>query len=208
MIALFFEVTPQAGAQDRYLEIAAALRPALEASGGVMFIDRFRSLTRPGVLLSHQIWADEASLVRWRGEGRHQGAQRAGRSDVFADYRLRVGPVVAWRTDAGGIDAAKPSHTPAGTAGGGDRFVLVVRSRGAPFAAPAGPGTEAWQSVYDAVQHAVVAAVPDRTAGETQLAQAVADGAVTAAHLSCIRRDYGMFDRREAPQYFPPAGAG
>ena len=95
MIALFFEVTPKPGQDDRYLEIAAGLKPELERSGGVDFLDRFRSLTRPRTLLSHQLWRDEASLAHWRANGRHYGAQTAGRTAVFEDYRLRVGAVVA-----------------------------------------------------------------------------------------------------------------
>jgi quinol monooxygenase YgiN len=47
----------------QYLDLAAALKPDLEAMSGCLFIDRFRSLTRENLLLSYQIWQDEAALA-------------------------------------------------------------------------------------------------------------------------------------------------
>ncbi len=199
MIALFFEVTPKAGQDDRYLEIAGSLRPELEKSGGVVFLDRFRGLSRPRTLLSHQIWQDEASLARWRANGRHYGAQTAGRTTVFEDYRLRVGPVVAAREAAGTF-----SQSPVGIAYNDpsrrlERYMVVVRSEGRAFASTGG---ETWQSVYDAMRFAYVATVPDQLHGLALLHEAAADTCVSAAQLCLLSRDYGMFDRAEAPQYF------
>jgi heme-degrading monooxygenase HmoA len=94
MIGLFFEVTPLEGHAARYFELAAALRPELERSGGVVFIDRYTSVDRSGVILSHQWWADEESLIRWRAHTQHRAIQRAGREQHFRDYRLRIGPAV------------------------------------------------------------------------------------------------------------------
>ncbi len=200
MIALFFEVTPKPGQDDRYLEIAASLKPELEKSGGVVFLDRFRSLIRPRVLLSHQLWRDEASLAHWRANGRHYGAQTAGRTAVFEDYRLRIGAVVAVKAEdtsiaecAAGIAYNDPAAKP-------ERFMVVVRSTNKPF--PVANG-EIWRSVYTEASYASVAAVPDRQTGLALVQQAAADTCVSAAHLCLLSRDYGMFDRREAPQYFP-----
>ncbi len=201
MIALFFEVTPKPGQQDRYLEIAASLRPELEASGGVTFLDRFRSLSRPATLLSHQIWADEASLTRWRANGCHYRAQVAGRQMVFQDYRLRVAAVTALREADFRINelaVGRPYNDPGRQP---ERWMLVIRSTGRPFAVLA--GAEIWQSVYDAGSFAAVADVSSRAAGRDALAAAAEDSCVSAAHLVLVSRDYGMFDRREAPQYFP-----
>jgi heme-degrading monooxygenase HmoA len=94
MIGLFFEVMPLEGHAQHYFDLAAALRPELERSGGVEFIDRYRSVDRPDVILSHQWWADEEALVRWRQHTQHRAIQRAGREQHFADYRLRIGPEV------------------------------------------------------------------------------------------------------------------
>lgn len=207
MIALFFEVTPRAGQDDRYLEIAAALKPELEASGGCRFLDRFRSLSRPRTMLSHQLWADEASLARWRVNQRHHGAQTAGRNAVLEDYRLRVGAVVAeagpGRTlveHAPGLAYNDPALTP-------ERWMVVVRSTGAPLAEDGSrpwPAREAWRSVYDAGEHAVAGAVCDRGAGLAMIAEAAMRAAVRTALLVLVSRDYGLRDRREAPQWYPP----
>lgn len=94
MIGLFFEVIPLEGHAARYFELAAALRPDLERCGGVLFIDRYTSMERPDVVLSHQWWADEEALIRWRQHGQHRAIQRAGREQHFRDYRIRIGPAV------------------------------------------------------------------------------------------------------------------
>ncbi len=94
MIGLFFEVIPLEGHAERYFELAAVLRPELERSGGVLFIDRYTSMERPGVVLSHQWWADEEALIRWRQHSQHRAIQRAGREQHFRDYRIRIGPAV------------------------------------------------------------------------------------------------------------------
>jgi heme-degrading monooxygenase HmoA len=94
MIGLFFEVIPRDGHAARYFELAAALRPELDRSGGVLFIDRYTSVDRPDVILSHQWWADEAALIRWRQHSQHRVIQRAGREQHFRDYRIRIGPAV------------------------------------------------------------------------------------------------------------------
>jgi heme-degrading monooxygenase HmoA len=94
MIGLFFEVIPREGHAARYFELAAGLKPELERSGGVLFVDRYTSTSRPGVILSHQWWADEESLIRWRQNTQHRAIQRAGREQHFSDYRLRIGPAV------------------------------------------------------------------------------------------------------------------
>ena len=57
MIGLFFEVIPREGHASRYFELAASLKPELERSGGVLFIDRYTSNSRPDVVLSHQWWS-------------------------------------------------------------------------------------------------------------------------------------------------------
>ena len=94
MFAVIFEVTPAAGREQEYLDIAAALRPELEKIDGFVSIERFSSLTTAGKILSLSFWRDEAALIRWRQHEEHHRAQWKGRSGVFADYRLRVAEVV------------------------------------------------------------------------------------------------------------------
>ena len=110
MIGLFFEVMPLEGHAAHYFDLAAALRPELERSGGVLFIDRYISADRPEVVLSHQWWADEESLVRWRQNARHGAIQRAGREQHFRDYRIRIGAAVDPQRAASAVRALWVSY--------------------------------------------------------------------------------------------------
>jgi len=95
MLAVIFEVEPHdAAATARYLDAAAALRPALEGIDGFIAIERFQSLADPRRLLSLSYWRDEDAVRRWRTLDAHRGAQRLGREQVFAGYRLRVAQVL------------------------------------------------------------------------------------------------------------------
>jgi heme-degrading monooxygenase HmoA len=94
MIAVIFEVRPAAGQTDRYLDLAAALRPTLEGVDGFLSVERFRSLSDPGKLLSLSFWRDEAAVQAWRNTPAHRATQAEGRATVFADYRLRIADVV------------------------------------------------------------------------------------------------------------------
>jgi heme-degrading monooxygenase HmoA len=94
MIAVIFEVQSTPAGHGRYLDLAAALRPELDAIDGFVSIERFQSLSRPGKLLSLSFWRHEAALTTWRAHVDHRAAQKEGRDGVFADYRLRVAAVV------------------------------------------------------------------------------------------------------------------
>jgi len=94
MIAVIFEVVPRAGCRDAYLATAGALREHLERIDGFVSVERFESLTQPGKLLSLSFWRDEEAVARWRALDEHRRAQRAGRGELFADYRLRVAGVI------------------------------------------------------------------------------------------------------------------
>lgn len=94
MIAVIFEVEPAEGQQGPYLDMAARMRPLAEQVEGFISVERFQSLTTPGKLLSLSFWEDEAAVERWRQLEAHRGAQKAGRNEMFADYRLRVVSVI------------------------------------------------------------------------------------------------------------------
>ncbi|MGE0769098.1 MAG: antibiotic biosynthesis monooxygenase [Hyphomicrobiaceae bacterium] len=206
MIALFFEVTPKPGQDERYLDIAGGLRPELEASGGVLFLDRYKSHTRPRTLLSHQIWADEASLARWRANRKHYTAQRAGRDSVFEDYRLRVGPVIAEGGEGGGVIPQTEGIAYNDPLLQQERFVIVVRSHTSPVAPT--DASEIFESVYRPKEFAAVGTVTNRQQGYDLLRQVADQASVSAAQLCLISRDYSLLDRREAPQYFPSVAPG
>lgn len=104
MIAVIFEVWPASRQSDRYLDLAAALRPSLETVDGFISVERFSSLSEPGKLLSLSFWRDEAAVSAWRGTDLHRQTQGEGRRGVFSDYRLRVAAVVR---DYGMLDRAE-----------------------------------------------------------------------------------------------------
>lgn len=94
MIAVIFELEPAPGQQAAYLDHAAALRAELEAMPGFISVERFESLSAPGKLLSLSFFADAEAVAAWRNRPAHRAAQKAGRSGVFAGYRLRVAEVL------------------------------------------------------------------------------------------------------------------
>ncbi len=104
MLAVIFEVTPRDGLAPRYFELAAALRPTLERIDGFIAVERFQSVTRPGVYLSLSWWRDEAAIAAWRQTACHRDSQREGREAIFSDYRIRV---VACLRDYGFHDRAQ-----------------------------------------------------------------------------------------------------
>ena len=94
MIAVIFELWPAPGQQATYFELAAQLRPELNAIDGFISIERFESLATPGKYLSLSFWRDEAAAQSWRNCGNHRAAQTQGRASVLANYRLRVASVL------------------------------------------------------------------------------------------------------------------
>ncbi|MEP6607624.1 MAG: antibiotic biosynthesis monooxygenase family protein [Burkholderiaceae bacterium] len=192
-LALLFEVTPKPEAFDEYLAIAAKLRPALDASGGCLFIDRFRCVREPARILSLQIWRDEAALVKWRVDSQHHKAQTLGRTRVFDDYRLRIAQVLHAESSEGEWQPPRlntyndPSARP-------PRYLTIAESRQA-----LGAG-ESYESLYRPGEFATVIDVPAPTTAPKMTEM---PGAFRV-RLCETERDYGMFDRRESPQYYPP----
>lgn len=94
MIAIIFEVYPAEGKKQDYLDYATALRAEVEKITGFISVERFESLTTPGKMLSISVFEDETALSAWRNTEAHRTAQLAGRTSMFADYRLRVAHVI------------------------------------------------------------------------------------------------------------------
>jgi heme-degrading monooxygenase HmoA len=193
MFAVIFEVSPRPEAWDTYLAHAATLRPELIAIEGFIANERYASQTRPGWLVSVSIWRDEKALIRWRTHALHHEIQGKGRSSVFADYHLRVGEIVAdteWTatpprqrldaTEAGRAKALSLTERPL------DRNVTV-------------PDGDVFDSITRPGNGLYLRGWPD-------IAAATAGIAGSQGHHRVVQviRDYGMFARTEAPQYFPP----
>lgn len=199
MQALLFEVEPRAGHEDHYFSHTAALRPLLAEHEGLLFLDRFKSLSRPGIILSHSHWRDEAALAKWRTDAKHQRSQTAGRNQHFKDYRIRISHVlmnhargtgiVEWTHDGGYRD---PGTQP-------PRLLTIIAAEGAAFP----DAGEVFRSVNFEDAYLSVGTVETEEAGTSRITRASQADNVTNAMLASVSRDYGMFDRAEAPQYFP-----
>jgi heme-degrading monooxygenase HmoA len=103
MIAVIFEVVPWEGKRQAYLSIAADLWPSLEEIGVFLSIERFKSLTKLGNILSLSIFRDENAVAAWRSLDKHRDAQRAGRGGIFDSCRL---PIASVFRDYGMVDRA------------------------------------------------------------------------------------------------------
>ena len=94
MIAVIFEVWPKPGHKQRYLDLAAELRPLLDKIDGFISVERFESIYEPGKMLSLSFFRDEAAVNAWRNIEEHRRAQIAGRAEIFSDYRSRIAGVI------------------------------------------------------------------------------------------------------------------
>lgn len=223
MFSVIFEVHPKAERWDDYLDQARMLRPELEQVDGFVDNIRYRSLTRAGWILSLSGWRDEKSVVRWRTRTRHHAAQEKGRGEIFSDYHLRVGEVTqdTRLPDGHVLQEQRLDET---AVGAGTTVTLVDARRSPEWVKGASPqdvatwlglmpgaaGLAGWD-VFDAVltpgDAILLLTWRDQASAETFVRKAaLPDG----ARLRRVRvvRDYGMFDRREAPQYYPDAKGG
>jgi len=218
MFSVLFEVHPKTEKSDAYLGYAKMLKPELEKIDGFIDNVRYRSLTREGWILSLSNWRDEKSLVRWRTLGVHHGIQEKGRNEVFLDYHLRVGQLTHdTRLPSGySLTEQRLDETETGEA----TTVTLINAKQSPewikqkspediaqwlgFNTKA-PGIAAWD-VFDAVLTPgdiilLIAWRGKSTAEAFESSSARRED--TRLRRVRIIRDYGMFDRREAPQFYP-----
>lgn len=223
MFAVIFEVQPRSDRWDVYLGHAKALRPELEKIKGFVDNIRYRSLTRDGWLLSLSGWRDEKALVRWRTHAAHHMAQEMGRSDILSDYHLRIGEIT---NDTGlpsghalqqqRLDETQTGRATSITVIDAQRSADWVKSVNAQQAAEwlglqvDEQSLVSWD-VFDAVltpgDVILLLSWRDRAAAEAfEGRMSLRDGA--RRRRVRVIRDYGMFDRREAPQYYPEIKKG
>jgi heme-degrading monooxygenase HmoA len=218
MFVVIFEVDPKQEQRDAYLGYAGQLKPELEKIDGFIDNERFGSRRRPGWMLSLSTWRDEKSLVRWRSFALHHAVQEKGRFEVFRDYHIRIGEVLADNQVPAG-QVLREQRLDATETGAAKHVVLTERVLGAiPDAAPpaalavelGAPAAErctdplAWDlyaSLYRPGKFALLTSWRDAAAADAW--PAPADRAARHRRIRVIR-DYGMHDRAEAPQYYPP----
>jgi heme-degrading monooxygenase HmoA len=207
MFAVIFEVKPHADRHQEYLDTATALRPLLDEIDGFLSVDRFASRTRPGWLLSLSFWADEAALTAWRVRERHHLAQVNGRERVFADYRIRVAQVIA--DDEPGVAPRRPArrsayNDPALRKPGYMGFLEAMSD-------PADADAEIMDSLYTTGKVICCRSWGDEAAAMTWRDRMLPDlsggGAAARLRIVEVERDYGLFRRDQAPQYYPAVAA-
>lgn len=185
MHALFFEVRPKPGHLAHYFDHVALLRPVLAKHTGLAFLDRYASLKEADLILSHQLWESEDAIVAWRKDATHRRSQTAGRQVHFADYRIRVGARILHWTGGGvtPLEASDTSH-------------VVALYGTSPVNDPAFDGFE---SVNHKGQFIALATVDGAAVAQALLDLHLGTSGLEEAAVYSIRRDYGQFDRAQAP---------
>lgn len=89
-IIVLFEVSVKSGKMDEYLKMADSLKESLAKAEGFIRSERFSSLASEGKLLSMSVWENEESISKWRNFNTHRIAQKNGRMNDFADYKITV----------------------------------------------------------------------------------------------------------------------
>lgn len=221
MFAVIFEVKPKKERKDDYLALAKTLKPELEKIDGFIDNERFGSQRTEGRILSLSTWRDEKAVIRWRTLGMHHEIQAKGRSEIFEDYHLRVGEITA------------DTHVPEGQKLQGQRFdetgvgrskVATISELGAQDKKPASSNLpadlklpasgmlgvvdqEIFESISNPGKLLLLTSWKDGTAANAWQPATMAGHELRHRQVRIIR-DYGMLDRREAPQFYPPIGEG
>jgi heme-degrading monooxygenase HmoA len=221
MFAVVFQVHPaNAQKKEEYLGFAKHLKPLLEAIDGFIDNERFGSKRNEGWVLSLSTWRDEKAVVRWRTVGEHHRIQGEGREHVFSDYHLSVceitsdtGPpqgmqVLAQRLDETAVGAGKAltitELTP--PEGGGTLAAhpdLIPGHVGLDTRAAGLVDYDIFESIYNPGKMLLLGFW--RTAADAEAWTPATFAGVAKMRHRRLRnvRDYGMFERREAPQYYP-----
>jgi heme-degrading monooxygenase HmoA len=217
MFSVIFEVRPRPEQWDAYLGNAKMLRPDLEKIDGFVDNIRYRSLTREGWILSLSNWRDEKALVRWRTLARHHEVQEQGRCEILADYHLRVGQLTADTRLPPGCALVEQRLDETQT--GATNTVTMIDAKRPPEGDaqlartdlpewlgldPNANGLGGWD-LFDAVltpgDSILLMSWHDHGAAEEFEKRAKVPQTARVRRVRVVR-DYGMFDRREAPQYY------
>ncbi len=94
MIVVLFEVKPTPEGMQRYLDLAAMLKPMLSELPGFISAERFKSLNEEGKLLSMNVWESEEAIEKWRNTLEHRMSQAEGNSKLFESYKITVCSVI------------------------------------------------------------------------------------------------------------------
>ena len=152
-----------------------------------------QSIDVPDLILSHQYWASEAALVAWRRNQKHRYSQTQGIKKIFANYRIRVGPRIwSWCNKNHSIELPwdQNSFTNCILTLRKSRDVLVNIDDASVTL------TSRYVSLTAEGQELITYACDSLT--EVLLSKIFQSGA-ERADLFLTERDYGLFDRSDAP---------
>ena len=108
-ILVLFEVKPAKAGMQKYLDLAAMLKPMLAGFEGFIRSERFSSLNEDGKLLSMNVWTDETAVERWRNVMQHRMSQKEGREKLFESYKITVCSEIRSYTDTERAQAPQDS---------------------------------------------------------------------------------------------------
>lgn len=94
MIVVVFEFTPKPGAEARYFDLAAGLKPLVEGVDGFISVERAKSVTHEGKFISVSFWRDRDAVETWHAVQQHRKAQALGNKEIFSDYRITVAETI------------------------------------------------------------------------------------------------------------------
>jgi len=209
MFAVIFEVQPKSDRWDQYLNLAGQLRPELERIDGFIDNERYRSRRTEGRVLSLSTWADEKAVIRWRTHAMHHGVQEKGREEVFEDYHLRVGEITD-DTDIPTGHTLTQSRFDT-TEFGHAKVVSIIEPLAGTL--PDSLHLHGREGLHDAelfegitTPGKMLLLVSWRTAAAADSwspPASLPSGARVRHRRVRVIRDYGLADRREAPQFYP-----
>jgi heme-degrading monooxygenase HmoA len=93
MIVAAIEYYIEDGQQPEYDRIAADLHAYIVTFPGLISVERFESKSKAGKMLSLSYWEDEAAVLNWRADMRHQYGMSRGKARIFSWYRITVSDV-------------------------------------------------------------------------------------------------------------------
>jgi hypothetical protein len=160
-------------------------------------------------------------VIRWRTQGEHHGAQEKGRFEVFEDYHLRVGEINTGPPKGTAVREQRFDATEIGKAKVVTITELEPRENsalganadqlGAHLGLRVGTDGLIDQEVFESIYPGKLLLLAGWRDGEAAEASTPTkpDAAASLRHRRVrVIRDYGMSDRREAPQFYPDVKRG
>jgi len=190
---VFFDVLPKNGFADAYFSLASGLKKTLEEILGFRSVVRFENQDNPGWFLSFSEWDSEDSLSNWRCQQDHRQAQICGRNLIFDDYRIRVGSLELENTES--VNFSSKNYIISITGAFTDMQLAIdqikkfTNTKTRLFRAVENPKKAI--ALIDADQ---ITALKYKKMSEYQI-----PGSISVFE---INRDYGMFNRAQAPNFY------